>query len=326
MLLPLVLGAVLAQAAAPATPAPDPPVEVAPGIHLIRGAVVPDRGPDGNTIVLDGPDGLVVVDTGRHTYHSDAILAFAKARRRPIAAIVNTHWHLDHASGNRRLKAVYPDAKVYTTTAIDGVLAPGGFLARNLEAAQAAFAKGGLSDVRREEMQIFFDTMEHRDSLRPDVAVEHSGPMRLAGRPLDVHVTDGAVSEADVWLYDAATKVAVIGDLITVPVPYFESACPDRWRAALDEVWATPFTTAIPGHGPALSRDQFRAYQTSFGALVACVASDASGAECGAAWVKGIGSLAGGNAKQREAIVENIDYYVGFLRKSGGKSPDCRAR
>ena len=35
--------------------------------------------------------------------------------------------------------------------------------------------------------------------------------MRLAGRSLDVRVTDKAVSDADVWLFDKATRVAVIG-------------------------------------------------------------------------------------------------------------------
>ena len=54
-----------------------------------------------------------------------------------------------------------------------------------------------------------------RSDLRPDVPVTKSGPMPLAGRPLDVHVTDKAVSDADVWLFDKDTRIAVIGDLVT---------------------------------------------------------------------------------------------------------------
>lgn len=157
MLLSLLYATWLLQipAAAP-SPAPEAPVEVAPGIHLIRGAVVPGRGPDGNTILIDAPDGLIVVDTGRHISHSDAILAFARERNRPIAAIVNTHWHLDHSSGNVRLKAAYPGARVYTTTAIDRALAPGGFLARNLETTKQAVAST-TDPVRKEEMEIFIN-------------------------------------------------------------------------------------------------------------------------------------------------------------------------
>ncbi len=326
MLTSLLVALGLLQAPAPATPAPDPPVEVAPGTTLIRGAVAPGRGPDGNTIVLDGPDGLVVVDTGRHTYHSDAILALARARKRPIVAIVNTHWHLDHASGNRRLKAEYPKARVYTTRAIDRAIADGGFLTRDLDRVRARITAADTPPLMKEEMQIFVATMDARETLRPDMPVETSGPMRLAGRPLDVRVTDNAITDADVWLYDAATKVAVLGDLVTIPVPYFETACPDRWTATLDEVWATPFETAIPGHGRPLTRPLFDAYRTSMKEFVACARSDRPGTECGAGWVSTMTPLIGDDAERRKAVAANIEYYVTYLRDGGGKAPDCRAR
>ena len=41
--------------------------------HLIPGAVPLDSGPDGNTIVLDAPKGLIVFDTGRHPEHAQKI-------------------------------------------------------------------------------------------------------------------------------------------------------------------------------------------------------------------------------------------------------------
>lgn len=40
--------------------------EIVPGISLIRGAFTPGHQPDGNTVVLSAPDGLIVIDTGRH--------------------------------------------------------------------------------------------------------------------------------------------------------------------------------------------------------------------------------------------------------------------
>jgi glyoxylase-like metal-dependent hydrolase (beta-lactamase superfamily II) len=319
----LLFVSVLLQAPA-AAPAPEPAVEIAPGLHLIRGAQVPGRGPDGNTILIDAPDGLIVVDTGRHAYHSDAILAFARDRQRPIAVIVNTHWHLDHSSGNVRLKAAYPKARVHTTTAVDRALAPGGFLARDLDNVRKAIATT-TDAVRRDEMAIFIATMEVRDHLRPEVPLTRSGPMTVAGRALEVRVTDNAVSDADVWLYDGKTRVAVIGDLITIPVPYFETACPDRWRAALDEVWATPFETAIPGHGRPMTRPEFDAYRQAFGSFVGCARSDRPAAQCGTSWADGIGVLLGDDAARRKAVASGIEYYVDFLRRNGGKAPDCQA-
>src|SRR5690349_2506517 len=60
--------------ASPARPRPAPDaIEVAPGVHLLRGAFVPGSQPDGNTVILKAPDGLIVIDTGRHAAHTQRI-------------------------------------------------------------------------------------------------------------------------------------------------------------------------------------------------------------------------------------------------------------
>ncbi len=309
----------LTQASAPMAP---PPRQLAEGVTLLPGGFEPGRGPDGNTIIFDAPDGLVVVDTGRHAWHSDAILAYAAARRRPIAAIVNTHWHLDHASGNGRLKQRYPSARLYATSAIDRVLAPGGFLVRNLEGAHAMLAGGEINAVQREEVQIFIDTMQTPEILRPDVRIERSGRTRIAGRRFDVRVTDGAVTDADLWLYDRRSRVAVIGDLATFPAPFFETACPERWREALDQVWATPFRIALAGHGEPMTRDQFAVWRAAYGAFVDCVNSETEASQCAATWSEGAAQFLTTD-RERSAATQMAHYYVGFLRENGGKSPDC---
>lgn len=311
--------AALAQEAPPA-----PPRELASGVHLLPDAFPPGRGPDGATVIFDAPDGLVVVDTGRHAWRTDQILAFASERNRPIAAILNTHWHLDHASGNRRLKAVFPNAPVYTTRAVDGAIT--GFLGRNLEGVRERLRAGSVTNpVQAEEMQIFVDTMDHADSLRADRAVERSGVMVIAGRALDLRVTDGAVTEADLWLFDPASGVAVLGDLVTLPAPFFETACPERWRAALDDVWATPFTLAVPGHGAPMTRDQFATYRAAYNVFINCAASARPANECAPGWERDVAPLIGEDPRMREAAVEMAAYYVGYLRDNGGKSLDCRS-
>ena len=188
----------LSVVAAAQAPTASPPQDLAPGIELLRGAILPGRGPDGNTVVFDAPEGLVIIDTGRHDWHSDAILALARDRKRPIAAIVNTHWHLDHTSGNGRLKAAFPDARVYSTNAIDRALAEGGFLARNLGSTRAMLDDPKIGDVQKEEIRVFMATMAESDVLRPDVVIAADGPRAIGGREFDFHVTNGAVSDADV--------------------------------------------------------------------------------------------------------------------------------
>ena len=209
---------------------------------------------------------------------------------------------------------------------MDRALADGGFLARNLESARPMLTAPGIDDVQKDEIRIFMATMDARRDLRPDVPVERTGALMLARRRFDAHVTDGAVSDADLWLFDPTTKVAIIGDLVTIPVPYLETACPDRWRAAMDEVWATPFETAIPGHGRPMTRPQFDTYRSALGTFITCARSDSAAAQCGASWLRDMGSLIGDDPPRRKAIASGIEYYVGYLRDGGGKAPDCRAR
>jgi glyoxylase-like metal-dependent hydrolase (beta-lactamase superfamily II) len=287
--------------------------------------MLPERGPDGNSVILIAPEGLIVIDTGRHPWHSDGILAFAQSRRQPVAVIFNTHWHLDHASGNGRVKAAFPQAKVYTTPAVDRALAPGGFLTRNATAARERSLDPKVSAARRQETELFLATMDASQALRPDVPVERSAPMTIAGRRLSVRVAADAVTDADLWLYDEATGVAVIGDLVTLPAPFFETACPARWQEALDDVWATPFRVAVPGHGNPMTRAQFDTYRGAFARFRSCVATDSAAGTCAAGWTKDVAPLLDTESSRRQAT-EFATYYVDFLRKNGGASPDCRVK
>jgi glyoxylase-like metal-dependent hydrolase (beta-lactamase superfamily II) len=271
-------------------------------------------------VVFRTREGLVVVDNGRHTEHSDAILAFARAEGRPIAAILNTHWHLDHSSGNRRLKAVFPEAPVYATSAIDGALT--GFLANALTRDRARFSSGAMGEAEAAEAHIFFETMAHSDGLRPDIVVARSARTRIAGKRFDLHVTDHAVTGADLWLYDRRSRIAVLGDLVTLPAPFFETACVERWRDALNEVWATPFRIAVPGHGEPMTRAQFALYRTAYGVFIDCVQSDAAADACAAAWSEEAAPLMV-DERLRRVAPDYAEYYVGMLREHGGNSAEC---
>ncbi len=326
-MLTAILIAMLEAAAGDTIPPPPPqpaPQILAPGVVVIPGPVSPGRGPDGNTIVFDAGRGLVVVDTGRHTWQSDAILAYAQSRRRPVSAIVNTHWHLDHTSGNRRIKAAFPSARVYATNGIDGALAPQGFLTREAANIPTYLADPNFTALQREEVQIFADTMQESQTLRPDVVLDRSARARIGGRRFDVHITNHAVTDADVWLYDRQSRVAVVGDLVTIPAPFFETACPNEWAQALDDVWATPFTVAIPGHGAPMNRAQFDTYRTAYKAFIDCVHSDRAATECSAGWASGVATLEPENERFHRAAAGYAEYYVGFLRENGGKSRDCQ--
>lgn len=279
--------------------------EVAPGVTLVPGTFVPGTQPDGNSVILDGPKGLVVVDTGRHPEHTQAILDVARAAKKPIVAVVNTHWHLDHVGGNPTVRHEYPEVRVYASDAI--VSARKGFLAeygKQLEQVIAAEPDAEKQKPYRAELAI----LAAGDKLVPDEKIAATGTRTLAGRKLDVHLETYAVTAGDVWLLDAATGTLVAGDLVTLPVPFMDTACPARWLQALDRLAKVDFKVLIPGHGAPMTRSDFATYRTAFAGLLRCGSSSADKASCVDGWLKDAGPLLGSaNPKFTKMLA---DYYV----------------
>jgi glyoxylase-like metal-dependent hydrolase (beta-lactamase superfamily II) len=289
------------------------------GYHLVPGSLEPGRGPDGNSIFIDAPEGLILVDTGRHPAHRDALLAYARQRGRAVAAIVNTHWHLDHSTGNAEIRAAYPAAPLYASTAIEGALT--GFLARSRGSIQRQLDAGQIPEANRAEVRRAFAVMDNPDSLRPTRPVTQSGEMTIAGRRLQVNLAAFAATEGDVWLYDPATRVAVVGDLVVAPVPFMDTACPEGWRRALGEIAAAPFEVLIPGHGAPMTRAEFTAWRSAFDNLLDCGASERPREDCIAGWRRDAAAFVPAG---REAMVDGLaGYYVDSRLRS---APEERRR
>ncbi len=294
---------------------------IAKGVWLIPGGMLPNRQPDGNTIIFDAPEGLIVMDTGRHIWHRKAILDFAKVQKKPIAAIVNSHWHLDHVSGNPDLRASYPKLKVYASNAIDSALT--GFLKKSAAEAQTYLDSGKLPPDTAEDVRNDITTTKNGQALRPDVVIEKTATREIAGKKLAVNLAANAATDGDVWVYDPVTKIAASGDLITLPAPFLDTACPAGWSNALGEIKNTPFTTIIPGHGAPMNRAQFATYRKAFDDFIACAASSRDEKECAAGWAKAVSTLpgAGPDAKAQGMAA----YYVkDVLRAHNGKSAECK--
>lgn len=294
---------------AAATPSVAPPVRLAPGVDLLPGRFVPNVQPDGNTVVLQAAKGLIVVDTGRHPEHTQAILDLAARERVPVAAIVNTHWHLDHVGGNPTLRKRFPESRVYASGALAGALK--GFLADYRAQLQAMIDK--TPDARsqapwRAELTI----IDSGPALGPDEVVTASGEPTIAGRRLKIGLESHAVTAGDVWLFDPGTRVLAAGDLVTLPVPFLDTACPSGWRAALGHLHAIDFAVLVPGHGAPMARKQFETYRSAFDRLLSCAASQREREECITGWVQDAATLL---TTEDPAFVRSlVGYYVDQLR------------
>jgi glyoxylase-like metal-dependent hydrolase (beta-lactamase superfamily II) len=289
--------------------------EVGPPYHVIPGSVPMDKGPDGNSIFLDAPDGLILVDTGRHPAHAEQLLAYAQEQGRPIAAIVNTHWHLDHTTGNLDIRQVYPKAQVYATTAIEGALT--GFLARGRAQSDQRLADPNTPEDQKAQILRGRSRIDNPDTLRPTVPVTQSGTMKIAGRKIDVHVASFAATEADLWLYLPKERIAIVGDLVVDIVPFMDTACPDGWKKALEEVAAIDFVTLIPGHGAAMNRAQFLQWKGAFDRFVDCGRSMQTKEQCVANWKRDVAPFI--DNEHSGYVIEAAKYYLDTRLRS---SPD----
>ena len=310
----LFLAAVLLLAACATAPAAAPP-----DWHLIPGSFEPNRGPDGNSIFLDAPDGLILIDTGRHPAHRDRLLGYARDRGRPIAAILNTHWHLDHTTGNRELRTAFPQAPVFATTAIEGALT--GFLRTSRERTQAALDAGRIPLENLDEVRRGLAAMADPDALRPTRPVTRSETVTIAGRRLALEVAPFAATEADLWVYDPAARLLIAGDLVVAEVPFMDTTCPEGWRRALGRLAATPFATLVPGHGAPMDRAAFLAWKHAFDNLLDCAVSSAERAACIAGWRRDAARFI---APGREAMIDQMTGY--YLDTRLRAAPEERER
>jgi glyoxylase-like metal-dependent hydrolase (beta-lactamase superfamily II) len=285
------------------------PIRLAPDVDLVPGRFVPNVQPDGNTVVFHAPRGLIVVDTGRHPEHTEAVLELARQSRAPVAAVINTHWHLDHVGGNPLVRRLYPEARVYASGAIDG--ARKGFLADYRAQLQAMIEKTADPEQQkpwRAEVAI----IDSGAALGPDERVDATADRTIAGRRLELGLEAHAVTAGDVWVLDRPTRVLAAGDLVTLPVPFLDTACPAGWTAALASLDRVDFAVLVPGHGAPMTRKEFETYRAAFAGLLSCAGSKSAADDCIAGWSRDAAPLLAG---EDPAFVRSLlGYYVGLLR------------
>jgi glyoxylase-like metal-dependent hydrolase (beta-lactamase superfamily II) len=296
----------------------------APAPYVLQpGHIDLERGPDGNTVILDAPQGLIVVDSGRHPEHAEAILEHARRVDAPIVAIVNTHWHLDHTTGNLDLLAAHPRAQVVASRAVEGALA--GFLADSRAGERERLADPTLSPEARARSQRALHLLEHDEVLVPTHAIEREGPVELGGRTLEVRLAPRAATAGDVWLLVPDEQLAIVGDLVVAPVPFFDTACEQGWTAALEAIAdERGWTRLVPGHGAPMDRPAFLRWKSAFERLLACARSSADADECAGAWLDDAAGFY--TPAERDSVARMARYYVAEVMRApaDARMPYCR--
>lgn len=292
--------------------------DLAADVELLPGRFVAGSQPDGNSVLIHAEDGLIVFDAGRHPEHADALLAAATSAAPAALTLVNSHWHLDHSGGLIRLRARYPQAELFASTAIEQ--ARHGFLARyraQLQAfAEHPVAGGPSAEVIRSET----DLIDGSAAMQPSEVVSGARDVLWYGR--DIHLGLGrGVSGGDVWLFDRASRVLAAGDLVTQPAPLFDTGCASRWSRDLATLSEQPFEMLVPGHGAPMNRAAFESWRRDFDALVHCAASDAPRAACREGWLSG--QAARLSEVDHSLAAELLNYYLDGPLSAEGQAQRC---
>lgn len=202
-------------------------------------------GAGGNVVVLDAPDQLVMVDSGRPGRTSELLRAVADLLGDDrVDTLINTHWHLEHSGGN--------DIIGRTASTI----------------------------IAHENTRLWMGTEFHvrwQDRTYPprapaalpnDTFYAHEPqPIRAAfgGIPAEYAHLPEAHTDGDIYVFFPEDNVLVAGDAVSVgayPVPDFSTG---GWIGGLVDATQTLLgvadadTLIVPGIGPAVTRAHLEA-------------------------------------------------------------------
>jgi glyoxylase-like metal-dependent hydrolase (beta-lactamase superfamily II) len=243
-------------------------------VHLIYkpDAVTPPF--EGNVVVIEQSQGLVVVDAGGSPASGRAVVAeIRKISKKPVRFLIYTHYHGDHNLGAGALRAAWPGVVIVSTvkTRENMTGAPMAYV--------AAYAKS-YSDTAEMAAKAAADPKLPEAARAGWARTAKAGPGMVAGYakldvyPADLTFTDRVTlpdfdapvevmflgrgnTDGDAVIWAPRQRVLASGDLVVAPVPYAAHTYPGEWIATLRTLEGLDFAALIPGHGPVM-RD--RAY------------------------------------------------------------------
>jgi glyoxylase-like metal-dependent hydrolase (beta-lactamase superfamily II) len=214
---------------------------VAPGIHQLRSAPF-----DLSVVVIEGEEGLLMVDTGADPAEARDILDEILVRfDRPVRWVVNTHAHFDHTFGNQ---VVGPGS------AVDAAIYGHAGIGRHFDRYEGPRLAAWRADPAREPARCWSDVR----LTAPTHPVERMTRLDLGGREVELHPQPPAHTDTDLVILAPAERVWVVGDLVEESgPPIYGSGCyPLGWPRVLDALVAAmrPGDVVIPGHGRVVDR------------------------------------------------------------------------
>jgi len=238
--------------------------QAAPGIY----AVEPNfAGANAAVIIID--TSVIVVDSHSTPASSTTLIdSIRELTDKPIRYVINTHWHVDHHSGNEaylenHMGEVDIIAHDYTREDIPTLgreqfdqTAP--YRSMPLEAAGAALRSDTetLTDAQRSAIQKFHEAQQ--GFVTTGSAFEFTLPGVTIDRSLTLHSKVNTVqamylypahTRGDVVVYVPDQRVLIVGDILTKPILWTWSSYPQDYIKTLSALESLEVDKILIGHG-----------------------------------------------------------------------------
>ena len=230
---------------------------------------------NGNTLVVIGDEGVLVVDSGDALpVTRNTIAEIRRLTPLPVRFLVNTHWHWDHALGNGEYRAAFPGVTILSTTATralmdtkgranlaDSIAAIPPYLESLRKTLAAGVRRDGtpLAPGDRESLQAQLDDLgrgvqcyKEAQVALPDVTFDRELTVRLGRRAVTLLAFGPGNTPGDAVVYVPDARVAASGDLVVAPTPFAYDSAIFEWPAAMRRLMALDAAIIVPGHGPVM--------------------------------------------------------------------------
>jgi glyoxylase-like metal-dependent hydrolase (beta-lactamase superfamily II) len=226
---------------------------------------------NGNTTVIIGERQVFVVDTCfLPSVAREDIAQIRKWSDKPVAFVLNTHFHNDHNLGNRAYMDAFPAltviAHVETKREMD-LFGPGSAMREEkgivrLQQMQDTGKGPDGQPLTEDDKKQIKDALAERAPAMEEIkkvkfqsatlTFEHDFTIDLGNREVQVKFLGRGNTPGDAVVYLPKEKIVVAGDLIVCPIPYVYDGYPREWVQTLQNLAQLDADTIVPGHGPVM--------------------------------------------------------------------------
>ncbi|MDH0895869.1 MULTISPECIES: alkyl sulfatase dimerization domain-containing protein [unclassified Pseudomonas] len=221
-----------------------------------------------NSVMIEAPEGLIIVDTGESAEQSRKVLAeFRKISDKPIKAIVYTHFHPDHINGVKGFvseeQVKSGEVQIYAQESLlDNVVAQGALVGPILSMRSGYSFGAALPDSDKQQMNAGLGPLAHEGAstfIAPTITFKDKLDTTIAGLPVQfLHVPSEAPDEIVLYLPDnrvlisaEVTQGPTLPNIHTLRGTKFRD--PVVWVDSLDKLRAFQADYMVPLHGQPVS-------------------------------------------------------------------------